>query len=138
MCCTAKFNLYLTVNHCSLLIAGVESILEGTVSSPQAKLNRELASHFLSAIHENDSSKYFAIELVSQLAVFTTMRNDCVKWGDYHNYRSTSTYSAMWLEFVQKLTGKTPHPTFYQHTTHHILKSLIKLRKGLETSVLLH
>lgn len=127
----------LLVNHCALVIDGIKSILDSKVSSPVANSNRELATLLLEKLSEEGlitCLKEFGIELISQLTCFTALQQEAIKWADYHTYRCTPFFCEMWITFVSRITGRNPHPTFYQHVTHHILKLLIKQRYTLPSS----
>ena len=115
----------LLVNHCALVIDGVKSILDSKVSSPVANSNRELATLLLEKLSEEGlitCLKEFGVELISQLTCFTALQQEAIKWADYHWYQCAPFLCEMWITFISKITGRNPHPTFYQHVTHHILK----------------
>ena len=128
--------LPVAINHRSLLLSGMKAVADMKISSEFAIYARETALSILEK-SESDSLFYsatfksFAEELICQLSAYTSKESTDmeVKLGAYHEYRTSNVFHELWRQFIQKATsGKTAHPTFYQHVTQYVFNSLLKLR----------
>uniref|UniRef100_A0A1X7VKP3 Uncharacterized protein n=1 Tax=Amphimedon queenslandica TaxID=400682 RepID=A0A1X7VKP3_AMPQE len=58
-----------------------------------------------------------------------------MKFDGCHEYRTSTSFHQLWVDFIQKTTSKVPHLTFYQHVTQQVFNSLIKLKYPVDTDL---
>ena len=125
------------------MLGAIRSVSDNfKVPSPIAIAAQETASQLLLYCGNHPYPSLFCTfsrKLISELELCFTKKKSFKRekedmWGTYHQHRSSADFHQKWVQFVQQAIDKTPSPAFYQHVTHEVFKSIIKLKYPIQES----